>query len=227
MPKGNPVFDKFTDARVAANDAMIALLVGSRLSAKTINDLGLKNDELITKVFDEKTLKGVSRFNLTSSSALRILRDAENHLAYMAIPYAVAVYERYVRDVIQALKVDSYVPVSSMSDDAIRDLKLENMLSVIFEKYDLQFDPIDQTLFSIVRQMRNRIIHSGGYVGSNLMPEYRNMQKKYKAEWEKLAGRPLTDAVLDRKFVLSEGELFVALAICQRLVNQIDEIIKI
>ena len=227
MPKGSPAFDKFTDARIAANDAMIALLVGTRLGASTIKDLELEKDRLLTSAFDEGDIKGIGRFNLKTDDALNILDTADNHLAYMAIPYAIAIYERYVRDVIQKLKSENYSVLSEMTDSNISDLKLEKMLNIIVAKYNLQISLMDQALFSIIRQIRNRIIHSGGSIGSHIMTEYRSMPEEYRDEWVNLASRPLVEAVIDRKFVLGEGELFAALAICQRLVNQIDSEVNI
>jgi len=216
-------YSKFTDARIKANDAMIALLIGSRLSSITIHGLDLSEGELLKAYFNEINLQGHERFNLTSSEALRVLSDAENHLAYMAIPYTLSIYERFVRDVIKILKASECDSIKLMRDDEIRDLKLDKMHAIIFTELKIRFDPIDDGLFNVIRQIRNRIMHSGGTSGSHVISEYKNMKKEYKAEWERLAGRPLTSALKDGRFVFNDGELFATLAICQRLVNQINQ----
>lgn len=214
-------YETYRAAQIAANNSMIALLVSGRLGIQDIKERALPKDMLLSASFD--TIKGIERFNLTGTRALAIMEGAENHLVYMAIPYVIAIHEAFIRDVVRLLKSKNHPAVADISKDAISDLKPVELDAIIAKAYHPNVETEYVTLFNIARQMRNRIIHGAGDAGSHIASEYRNLNARPKALWKKLAGRALTDAIVNKRFLFTEGELFAVLAISLRLADAVKE----
>ena len=87
-----PAYRRHEAARIEANDAMMTLLVATRLAAHTLR-LHDGADLLLAHTFP--SVADVSRMNRKLADVRTRLDEAERHLAYMAIPFALSVHHRY------------------------------------------------------------------------------------------------------------------------------------
>src|SRR6266571_6922255 len=96
-----PAYRRYTAARQEANNAMIALLAGSRLAAHTLQ-LTAGSTSLLPQIFP--AIPHIRHFNLQTETARQLLLDADSHLGAVAVPYALAVHEDYVMSCLSLLK---------------------------------------------------------------------------------------------------------------------------
>jgi hypothetical protein len=84
------------------NDAMMALLIGARLGEHALSTSAASPDALLPDLFGQ--IPGIERLNRTAGDAARLLRDAETHLAYMAIPYALTIHGAFLVSVCEMVR---------------------------------------------------------------------------------------------------------------------------
>ena len=88
-----PTFRRYEANRQEANNAMMALLAGSKLAVHTLQ-LTSGSKELLPRIFPG--VDHIAYFNLATDEATRLLLDTAHHLGAVAIPYALAVHEDFV-----------------------------------------------------------------------------------------------------------------------------------
>lgn len=98
-----PAYRTYVDTRVEANDAMMALLAGSRLAAHTLQ-LTEGSTATIASVFP--AVEHIRRFDLRSDIARDLLRNADFHLASVAVTYALATHEDFATSTLTRLRDD-------------------------------------------------------------------------------------------------------------------------
>lgn len=156
-PVSEILFRKYRDYvanRIEVNNAMMALLAGSRLAAHTLS-LTAGSTTTLAQVFP--AVEHIERFNLRSDSARQLLADADQHIASVAIPYALATHEEFVLDMLEFLKAESR---SLMTHG--KQIKAWNMHSVLFETCGYAEPAEWMETFHVLREVRNSIIHAGG-----------------------------------------------------------------
>jgi len=89
-----PAFRLHEAARKEANNAIMGLLVGSQMAAHFLS-LTAGSAHLLPSMFP--AVSHVGRFNLTSDRAREVLVRADTHLGTMAVPYALAIHEQFLR----------------------------------------------------------------------------------------------------------------------------------
>lgn len=90
-------YREYAASRVEVNNAMMALLAGSRLAAHTLS-LTAGSNATLGQLFP--AVEHIDRLNLRSDSARQLLQDADHHIASVAIPYALATHEDFVTDML-------------------------------------------------------------------------------------------------------------------------------
>jgi hypothetical protein len=110
----------FEASRAAANDAMMALLVGSRVAGASLarrdaSDMGRHLPELFPSLPD------VQRMNRTAEDTIGLLANAERHLTYMGIPFVLSVYQTLAVETIRLLRRQGLEHERSVADSARRD----------------------------------------------------------------------------------------------------------
>ena len=107
----------------------------------------------------------------------------------------------------------------------LAQLSLDIAHEYVEERCRLDLDPTLLQLFHLSRRLRNRIIHFSGVAGSRLLGEYRQLPKPARESWERLAKRPLTQAVIDDRLALREGELIAVLATSRHLAQEVSNLL--
>src|SRR4051812_444630 len=102
-----PAHRQYELTRIEISNAMMALLAGSQLAAHLLK-LTEGSTRLLPEVFPR--VEHIGRFNLTSGVARKILDDAESHLGAMAVPYALALHEDYLKSCLHMLEDAGKVP---------------------------------------------------------------------------------------------------------------------
>lgn len=207
-----PAYRNFKKSRIESNDAMIALLIGSRLAGKYLQTKKGRNARL-PEIYED--IAGIKKLDIRVSAALKVLKNAEKHHAHMALPYTLSIYADFLVFLAKMLNENGFKPKTIEIPFDLSKLSIEVAHEYISECCNQKFDPYYLETFHLTRRIRNRIIHYGGDAGSNL--EYHIMSLKAKELWERYSRRPLTEAVIENEIRLRDSEVIASLAICNHL----------
>jgi hypothetical protein len=221
-----PAYRRYHEARVAASDSLMALLIGARLGHHALSTSPAHPSAHLPELFGR--IPGIERVNRTVGDAARLLEDAEHHLASMGIPYVLGVHGAYLSEAITMLredgKDDESVAWSIPWQAEPRDVPLNTIHEYVAERCGRSLPTELLELFHLARRVRNRIIHFAGVAGSRIPGEYRSLTREAKVRWEAVTGRAL--AVDSRgKLELSDGELIAVLATTRHLAAAVNEML--
>lgn len=90
-------YRRYEARRVEASNAMMALLAGAGMASHLLQ-LTRGSKHLLPEVFPQ--VPHIGRFNLRNELARKILDAADVHLGAMAIPYALAIHDDFLRECI-------------------------------------------------------------------------------------------------------------------------------
>lgn len=173
-----PEYRDYVSNRVEVNNAMMAMLAGSRLAAHTLQ-LTAGSTATLGQLFP--AVEHIARFNLRSDQARALLHDADEHIASVAIPYALATHEAFVMDMLDMIKAEGTPWVTQG-----KLVKAWNMHTVFFDSCG-HAEPADyMEMFHVLREARNCIIHERGGVNAGLTNAIAAMGAGARAEWERL-----------------------------------------
>lgn len=207
----------YVDGRVEANNAMIALLAGSRLAAHNLQ-LHSGSPHQLPGLFP--AVKDIDRFNLLPDRASELLLDADAHLAAVAIPYALAVYEAFVKDAIAMLE-DAEYPVSQ----ARGALNAGRMHTTFYDAVGVA-EPSDVIpLFHVLRCLRNAQIHHAGQLTTEVTETLDALTDAQRERWEQLTMGPLESVIEDGKLRFTIGHLIAAFAVTKEAARRINEVL--
>lgn len=221
-----PTYRLYKENLIAANDAMMALMIGARLGQHSLSTSPASPDALLPQLFG--SIDGIERLNRTAADAADLLSASEYHLASMGIPYALSTHGAFISSVIEMLRADGRDAekgewtIPWAPDPYTLDLALGN--EYFEERAGIQLPPHLLELFHLSRKIRNRIIHGAGTPGSHLLSEFRQLPLAVKESWEKLSGRPLS--VDSGRLRLGEGELIAVLAFSRGLAHTVNEALE-
>lgn len=184
-----PAYRDFDAARIAANDAMMSLLIGARLGEHDLATSAAAPDTRLPILFGQ--IPSIDRVNRSVGDAARLLAAAEGHLARMAIPYALAVHGAFVARAIEMLRGDGLDNQSAGWTNRWRADVNDIPLSIVHEYLEERAgDTLPRGLldmFHLARRIRNRVIHHAARAGSRLPTDYRNLPAPVRSSWERLA----------------------------------------
>jgi hypothetical protein len=221
-----PAYRRYKENLIAANDAMMALMIGARLGQHSLSTSPASCDALLPQLYGG--IPGIERVNRTAADAADLLGTSEQHLASMGIPYALSTHGAFVGSVIEMLREDGKDPSNGeweipwSPDPYTLDLALVN--EYFEERAGNSLPAPLLSLFHLSRKIRNRIIHGAGTPGSHLLSDYRQLPLDVRERWEAISGRPLT--VESSKLRLGEGELIAVLAFSRGLAHSINEALE-
>ncbi|MBW8027123.1 hypothetical protein [Clavibacter michiganensis] len=211
-------YREFVDARVAANNSMIALLAGSRLASHSMQ-LHAGSPHYLSGLFPR--VRDIERFNLSPDMATQLLDDADEHLSAVAIPYALAVYEAFVIDAIAILTRDGH------NIDESRGSRSAGRMHTTFYAGAGAMEPVEVTrLFHVLRCMRNAQIHRGGLVTDELRTALEALQEGERSRWEQLTMMPLADQFQGPQIQFHIGHLVASFAITKEAARRINEVLR-
>ena len=211
-----PAYRAYVESRVDVNNAMMALLAGSRLAAHTLQ-LTEGSTATLANLFP--AVEHIERFNLRSDSARALLHDADGHLASVAVPYALATHEEFVMSMLSFMESDG----KTLTDHG-KAIRAWNMHTVLFESCGLA-EPADwlQT-FHVFREVRNCIIHAGGAISAELTDRISDMGAGPRASWADLnSGAPPEAVHANGRIALTAQHIFTALATTKGIGREINK----
>lgn len=205
-----PAFRQHTEAREAANTAIMGLLVGSQMAAHFLTLLQ-GSGHLLPSLFPG--VPHVGRFNLTSEGARDVLVHADEHLGTMAVPYAFSIHEDLMRSCIELL---GQTPPHSVK-------QLHSTLATVTGG-TFHADSLSQ--FHLLREMRNAAIHSGGVIDQRVPDCVRDMSPAALTNWKRVTGRSPANLAVGNTVTFLTGELFLTLATTKALARQANGLIN-
>jgi hypothetical protein len=211
-----PSYRTYVDTRVKANDAMMALLAGSRLAAHTLQ-LTEGSTATIASVFP--AVEHIRRFDLRSDVARDLLRNADYHLASVAVPYALATHEDFVTSTLTRLKDDFGRTLQKQG----KSIKAWNMHTVLFDTCGFQEPTEWMQSFHVLREMRNCITHEGGGVSDALRDQIAAMGSAARTGWANMnQGIVPENMEVSGRLALTAEHIFTAFAVTKRLGREIN-----
>jgi len=204
-----PIYRTYTASRQEADNAMMALLVGSRLAAHTLQ-LTVGSPRLLPEMFP--AVQDIKKFNLKTVMARELLSNADTHLGAVAVPYALAVHEDFMISVIAMLK-----GVGLRVNTGHKAIKAYNMHEIYFNAVGVSAPSMELKQFHLLRHMRNSQIHAGGATSPALISAIRGMQASEIQTWESLTGRSPSDIIQQGKLSFVTGDIIASFAVTKRL----------
>lgn len=214
-----PAYRAYYANRVEVNDAMAALLVGSRLAAHTLS-LTTGTSATLGQLFP--AVEHIERFNMRSDVARDFLNNADHHIASVAVPYALATHEDFVMEMLDFLKAEGRTLATHG-----KPVRAWNMHSVLFETC-AECEPAEWIQsFHVLREMRNCITHVGGVASQKLRDAVADMGPDARSGWERLnPGARLEDIETDDgRLALTAEHVFTAFAVTKRLGREINALL--
>lgn len=199
-----PAFRQHETARKEANSSIMALLVGSRMAAHLLG-LTAGSQQLLPAIFP--AVAHVGRFNLTPDKARQILLQADTHLGTMAVPYALAIHEDFLRSCLKLLSMTADAPAAQLH-------------TIYAARTGGRFEDDALAQFHVIREMRNTVIHLGGRVDDRLIRCVEKLPPSAEVSWQALVGRSPRGLKLGGVVELGVGELFLTLAATKNLARQ-------
>jgi hypothetical protein len=209
----------YTAKRTEVNNAMMALLSGSRLAAHTLQ-LTEGSTATLGQLFP--AVEHIDRFNLPSDQARAFLRSADEHIASVAIPYALATHEAFVTDTLSLIANEGTTLITHG-----KRVRAWNMHTVFFESCQRPEPNNLMDVFHLMRTMRNCIIHGQGRVDADLRTAISSMGAPGRAEWQRLnAGKQPEDVDGGGgNLALTAEHIFAAFAITKRLGREVNAVL--
>lgn len=87
-------YRQYEQTRTEASNAVMGLLAGAGMAAHMLR-LTDGSDRLLPEIFPK--VAHIGRFNLTTDAAREILTAGDVHLGAMAVPYALAIHEDFLK----------------------------------------------------------------------------------------------------------------------------------
>lgn len=210
-----PEYRTYVASRVEVNDAMMALLAGSRLAAHTLS-LTAGSTATLKQLFP--AVPHIERFDLRSDAARDLLYNADHHIASVAVPYALATHEDFVVSMLGLLKNEGRTLVTGG-----KRVRAWNMHTVLFDTCGAAEPPEWMQSFHVLREMRNCITHEGGGVSQELRDAVADMDVNARSGWQRLnQGFPPEDVEQNGRLVLTAEHIFTAFAVTKRLGREVN-----
>lgn len=212
-----PQYRSYVDNRVQVNTAMMALLAGSRLAAHTLQ-LTQGSTATLSQLFP--AVEHVERFNLRSDSARKFLHEADQHIASVAIPYALATHEEFVMQSLDFLTAEGRTLQRGKKKVQI---KAWNMHEVLFATCSRKIPEESIQIFHVLREARNCIIHSGGRASTALDDTISAMDSPARHLWQGLnSNANPEDVSRNGQLTLTADHVITAFAITKRVGREIN-----
>lgn len=209
-----PAYRRYATARREANDAIMALLAGSRLASHTLQ-LTEGSQRLLPEIFP--AVPHIWRFNLTTENARKLLLNADAHLGAVTVPYALAIHEDLVMSSLDMLKSAGLTIL-----DQGKQVRAWNMHEVLFRTTSSAepHETLDQ--FHLLREMRNSLIHEGGKASTRLQAAIGSMSAASSTTWQYLTGRTPADIISSGKVVFTVGDILASFAVIKELGRRVN-----
>jgi hypothetical protein len=153
----------------------------------------------------------IYRFSLKSDVAREILLSADSHLGKMAVPYVLALHEDFMRTSMELLAANQ---LCSNSDARGNLVTLHPRFETATGR---TFSGDMMSYISVLRHMRNAVIHNGSVVSQPLVDALALWTPAQETGWLELARRSPLGLRVGDPIDFGHGEMIAALAITKRL----------
>ncbi|QGG95445.1 hypothetical protein [Actinomarinicola tropica] len=225
-----PEFRQYEATRQQANNAMMALLAGSKLAAHTLQ-LTSGSRQLLPEIFPG--VEHISYFNLRTDAATQLLLDTGHHLGAVAVPYALAVHEDFVMTVLEMLDTMGRVrrapgTNSDLTKNRVRAWNMHEAVYLTLGQPVPARGSAEVALehFHLLREMRNAHIHSGGSISSELQDQVTDISAPAEAEWHRVARRAPADVIAMPRLRFTTFDIFAAFGATKALGRTINTLLR-
>jgi hypothetical protein len=195
-----------------ANNAMMALLAGSKLAVNTLQ-LTAGSTLVLSQIFPK--VPHIERFNLQADLAASLLDDAEHHLATMAVPYVLALHEDFMMHCANLL-----AQCGLLSSAQITKLSPKTVHEKVAKRAHGAFTSESLELFHLVRTLRNSQIHEGGRVSQECSSVRTSLTPAAVKLWEYLTKAAAPPYAVGDSVALRQPQMVAALAITHKLMEE-------
>lgn len=211
-------FRNAEEERVATNNAMMGLLVGSKLAAHALEKT---TDTTTTLSGIFPTVEHVHRFDLRTDTAQDVLRNSEELLASMAMLYGFGLHEHVMREMLDLLRT-----AGNNAGHIPKKVDAAQLHSKFSEATGHTFEPELITIMDILRKMRNARAHNGGKVPQELETLLTTISTLSGSGatkptsyilWEEIAKQPPPRYAKNSHLAIGLTELVLVLAVTKRL----------
>lgn len=224
-----PEFRQYEAVRQEANNAMMALLAGSKLAAHTLQ-LTAGSSRLLPEIFPG--VEHVSYFNLRTDAATKLLADTGHHLGAVTVPYALAVHEDFVMTVLDLLSRFGYrrKAPGDTQDSTRNRVTAWNMHESLWMTLGRRLPPRGSVLaleqFHLLREMRNAQIHAGGTISARLSQEVTDITPEAATAWKALSRRAPTDVIATDPLRFTTFDIFAVFATTKTLGRTVNHLLR-
>ncbi|MBF4607904.1 hypothetical protein [Curtobacterium sp. VKM Ac-1393] len=202
-------YRQYEALRVEASNALMGLLAGAQLSNHLLQ-LNRGSDRLLPEVYPN--VPHIKRFNLTAEAASDILGEADVHLGAMSIAYALALHEDYMKTCL-LMAADAGL----LSRRRARDARSAGQHEALQLAAGAQLHPVPLEQLTVLRRMRNAVIHDGGRIDDGLVTTIDGLSPEAISAWTKVTGTDPTSLRAGQKLRLGHGEMLLALAVTKNV----------
>jgi hypothetical protein len=234
-----PAFRRYESTRQHANNAMMALLAGSELAVHTLQ-LTTGSSRLLPEIFPG--IDHIAYFNLKTADAVDLLTNVGHHLGSVAVTYALAVHEDFIRNVLDMLSnPKNHVQASNMheenkggdqSTDCLpkNHVQASNMHETVWSTLGQPLPPSGSCVslehFHLLRRMRNTHIHNGGVISPGLKGIPYSMSMPAAKEWRRLSHRTPEEVLQTGQLQFTIFDIFLAFAVTKSLGRVINNLLR-
>lgn len=194
------------------NNAMMALLAGSKLAINTLQ-LTAGSTLVLSQIFPR--VPHIERFNLRADLAATLLDDAEHHLATMAVPYVLALHEDFMMHCARLFE-----SCGLLSSTKLANLTAKTVHERLARQAHCTFTSESLELFHLVRTLRNSQMHEGGRVNAECSAVRASLSPSATHLWEYLTKADAPAYLTGDQVELRQPQLVAALAITHKLMEE-------
>jgi hypothetical protein len=211
-------YRQYEQVRVDASNAVMGLLAGAQMAAHMLQ-LTEGSDRLLPEIFP--SIPHIGRLSLTTEAARKILTEGDIHIGAMAVPYALAIHEDYLKTCLTLLQRGGISLSKSPGD-----IKLVSQHEEIERATGKAFTAASLEQLHTLRLMRNCTIHSGGRVNNALFNKLASWPPDAERGWVKLTHRSPRSLQVRDTITFGHGEVLIALAVTKTLAREANQFLQ-
>lgn len=212
-------YRRYEARRVEASNAMMALLAGAGMASHLLQ-LTHGSKHLLPEVFPQ--VPHIGRFNLRSELARKILDAADVHRGAMAIPYALAIHDDFLRECIDLLVTAN----ACTAKQAAQASPLAAKHPLIAQSTGGVFNADSMGQLTTIRLMRNCMIHEGGRADQTLLNNLATWTSSIEVGWVKLTGNNPRHLRPGAELSFGHGEMILTLAVTKVLAREANRFLQ-
>ncbi len=211
-------FREVVDLAAGVNDAALGLLVSGQLARFTLGNLDDKAAERkLSDLYPESAVADVSRFDFRAARAITKLKDAEQELCVMAVPFAISLYNEYLVSASDLLELAHVARPSKPAEQ-----QMLGQLTGHLKKNGVRVDGEWASLLQLIIAIRNRIVHAAAVPGKGPIAEWSGLQPQARTAWIGVTGRDMPFAGPENRLPWAGPEIRGVFLVVREALRQIN-----